>query len=59
MRAREADAAMMRLCEFVKTQRSALPAAKVEKVLSTLTAMNLRPYWNYCREHMLDIGLQF
>lgn len=56
---RNADEAMIAFCQFVKDQKAALSDAQRARVLKTLRAMNLRPYWNYCREHMLDIGLEF
>lgn len=54
-----ADEAMMALCQFLKDHQKTLDAATREKTIKTLKGMNLRPYWNYCREHMLDIGLDF
>lgn len=56
---RKADEQMMALCEHMKANKASIPDAQRQKVLSTLKAMNLRPYWSYCREHMLDIGLEF
>jgi hypothetical protein len=56
---RKADEQMMALCEFLKAHQGQLPAAKRDKVLTTLKSMNLRPYWSYCRAHLLDIGLEF
>ena len=56
---RKADEQMMALCEYMKSKKPTIPSAQWEKTLSTLKAMNLRPYWSYCREHMFDIGLEF
>lgn len=56
---RKADEAMMALCQFFKDRRGTLAAATQKRILETLRSMNLRPYWNYCREHLLDAGLEF
>lgn len=56
---RWADEHMMKLCQYVKDHRKHLGEAEVQKTLKTLKGLKLRPYWNYCREHMLDIGLEF
>ena len=56
---RKADEQMMAFCTYFKDHKAEIPDAKKQQVLKTLKGMNLRPYWNYCREHMLDIGLEF
>lgn len=56
---RKADEQMMALCEHMKAHKASIPDAQWQKTLTTLKAMNLRPYWSYCREHMFDIGLEF
>lgn len=50
---------MIALCQFLKDNKKTLPAAEWNKAVKQIEAMKLRPYWNYCREHLLDIGLQF
>lgn len=55
---READEAMMALCQYVKDHPQ-MPKADRDRAVKSIKALNLRPYWNYCREHMLDIGLEF
>lgn len=49
----------MAFCQYFKDHKAELSDAKKQQVLKTLKGMNLRPYWNYCREHMLDVGLEF
>lgn len=56
---RHADAAMIAFCQFLKDERAALGEAATKRLVDKLRSMNLRPYWNYCREHMLDVGLEF
>ena len=56
---RKADEHMMALCQYIKDHRKHIGEADVQKTLKVLKGLKLRPYWNYCREHMLDIGLEF
>lgn len=56
---RRADEAMIELCQFVASHRATLSDAERKRILDTLRALNLRPYWSYCREHMMDVGLEF
>lgn len=56
---RKADENMMDVCQFIKDHRKEFAPARLEKVLGSMKKMNLRPYWAYCREHLLDIGFEF
>lgn len=56
---RKADEQMMALCEYMKKNKAEIPPPAWDKTLKTIKAMNLRPYWSYCREHLFDIGLEF
>lgn len=56
---RSADEKMVELCQYVKDHAAQLGNPSRDKVLEKLKSLNLRPYWSYCREHMLDIGLEF
>jgi uncharacterized protein YfeS len=51
------EQALMRLCEFMKTNSAALTDQGRKTVLDGLRSMNLLPYRSYCREHLLDIGI--
>lgn len=57
--ARKADEGMMEFCQYVKDHKATVPQEQQERVLRTLKSLNLKPYWNYCREHLLDLGLTF
>lgn len=54
---RNAENALMQMCEFMKVNRAKLDGALFEKTVAQLQAMNLVRYRSYCREHLLDIGI--
>lgn len=56
---RKADEKMMELCSYLRDNELRLGTGTKQKAVQRIKAMNLRPYWNYCREHLLNIGLEF
>lgn len=54
---RQADEKMIAVCQFLIDKK--VDEATRQQVVKTIKSMNLRPYWSYCREHLLDIGLEF
>lgn len=55
--ARNAEQALMKLCEFIKHNGNRIDDSVKIKAVRTLQNMNLVPYRTYCREHLLDIGI--
>lgn len=54
---RKGEQTLFQLCEFWKQNDATLSDATKEKVRAKLVGMNLVPYRSYCREHLLDIGV--
>lgn len=54
---RNAEGALLSLCEFMKSNRTQIDPGAFERTVSQLQAMNLVRYRSYCREHLLDIGI--
>lgn len=55
---RAAENALMDLCEFMKKHNALIDPKVYDDTVATIQAMNLRPYRSYCREHLLDIGIE-
>jgi hypothetical protein len=54
---RNAENALMAMCDFMKVNRAKLDGKLFDKTVAQLQAMNLVRYRSYCREHLLDIGI--
>lgn len=54
---RKGEQTLFELCNFWKSHAGEIADGTKQRVRTTLLGMNLVPYRSYCREHLLDIGV--